>query len=211
MFREGVSFINDILFPINCVVCGREGQWWCSDCMPPSIAPIVWKPDPSSNAALTHVAALFEYGHEAPIGKCIQALKYNFQTGYTQVWERLLHYSTIRTDFVCIPVPLHSRRMRERGFNQAEYLAAVIAKNHGLSLNADSLKRVRYTHQQAHLHRLDRLRNVVDAFAWCGKVVPRRVYLVDDVYTTGATMQACAQVLHAAGVEHIEGLVVARD
>ena len=110
-----------------------------------------------------------------------------------------------------LAIPLHSKRLAERGFNQAEALAREIATLLDLPLIDTGLARVRATEQQAHLDARARAENMRDAFAWRGTAPPRRLLLVDDVLTTGATMGACAIVLRDAGAEAVHGLALARS
>lgn len=107
-------------------------------------------------------------------------------------------------DWILVPVPLHSRRLREREYNQAEELCRVLARLRGLQ-RVNVLRRIRYTRRQAMLNRAARLKNLQGAFVISAKererkkIVGRCVLLVDDVLTTGATASECAQILFAAG------------
>jgi ComF family protein len=113
---------------------------------------------------------------------------------------------------VVIPIPLHRARLRWRGFNQAALLGAALARRLNCSLDVSSLARVRATPSQTARDRAQRARNVRDAFAVRrpSRVAGRRVLLVDDVMTTGATAQECARVLRAAGARRIDVLTLAR-
>lgn len=102
---------------------------------------------------------------------------------------------------VLVPVPLHSTRLRERGFNQAERLAQTVGRMTGLSVRAGLLRRVRWTVSQTTLDPDERREAVRGAFRSCPAAAgPDRPILVDDVWTTGATAEACREVLLAAGV-----------
>jgi ComF family protein len=111
-----------------------------------------------------------------------------------------------------VPIPLHPTRMRERGFNQAIVLAQALAKRLGLPIRKDLLIRHRPTEPQAGLSRAERLANVREAFRlhpdpW---VRLKRILLVDDVYTTGATAEACARLLKQAGASTVTAAAIAR-
>jgi ComF family protein len=109
-----------------------------------------------------------------------------------------------------VPVPLSAARRRERGYNQAEALARVLATASGWSLDT-GLARIRATPPQVGLDRAARQRNVRDAFAWAGPALAgQHVLLVDDVLTTGATADECAAVLKAAGAAWVGLVTVAR-
>jgi ComF family protein len=111
-----------------------------------------------------------------------------------------------------VPVPLHPRRRRERGFNQAELLALALARGTGLEVSPGLLVRRRDTSSQAGLSAASRRRNVTGAFAarHRPRLVGRTLVLVDDVITTGATAAACARVLKQAGAAEVRLVTVAR-
>jgi ComF family protein len=115
-------------------------------------------------------------------------------------------------DDVVVPVPLHRRRRRERGYDQALLLAKVLARRLRLPLAAGALARTRYTSQQSLLPESQRWDNVRGAFAVRrrGAVEGRRVLLVDDVMTTGVTADECARVLKRAGAAQVHVLTIAR-
>lgn len=116
------------------------------------------------------------------------------------------------SNIVVIPVPLHPRRLRWRGFNQATQLARGFAEELQLPCNDIDLRRVHHTKSQAQLHASERKRNLQNSFVWRGgDLAGRKILLIDDVATTGATLQACGQALQAAGAAAIWGLVVAQN
>ena len=110
-----------------------------------------------------------------------------------------------------VAVPLHPDRMRQRGFNQAELLAAELRKRMTLSAPAGELVRTRPTPPQVGRDRLRRFANVKDAFAWRGASLQgESLLLIDDVATTGATLDACASALRGAGAGPVTGVSIAR-
>ena len=111
-----------------------------------------------------------------------------------------------------VPVPLHLERLRWRGFNQAQLLAAELARRCRLRLNPFALERVRPTVPQVGLDAAARRRNVVGAFRVGDRtgIARRRVLLVDDVYTSGSTTNECSRALRRAGAEVVDVLVLAR-
>ncbi len=112
-------------------------------------------------------------------------------------------------DVTVVPVPLHSKRLAERGFNQAQFLGGRVAKEMGWPLE-HFLYRSRETKTQTNLTREQRRMNVSSAFACKGDVAGKNILLVDDVITTGATLEECAKVLKRAGAKRVKALVVAR-
>lgn len=122
----------------------------------------------------------------------------------------------LRFDLV-IPVPLHKKRFRERGFNQSEILAREIHRSLGRGLINQAptigLERIKYTVPQAELDREQRLENLKDVFVWSGKsdlLVNKNILLVDDVTTTGTTLEECAKVLKINGAKSVWGIVLAK-
>ncbi len=114
-----------------------------------------------------------------------------------------------------IPVPLHRERLQQRGYNQAQLLAEVCSAALGLPLHISLLTRVRATAAQAHLSMRERQQNVAGAFLLDYKAKVRvlsqsNILLIDDVCTTGATLEACATPLFAAGAKTVWALVLAR-
>ena len=114
---------------------------------------------------------------------------------------------------VIVPVPMHPRRQRQRGYNQSELLARGLGRARALLVDTSSLRRIDAGRSQVRTaNRRERSRNVTDAFACAeGSFSDTRVLLVDDVCTTGATLEACAVALRSAGAVQVVGLTVARE
>jgi ComF family protein len=110
-----------------------------------------------------------------------------------------------------MPVPLSRKRLRWRGFNQAEILAKIFSENYGLEINTRDLIRVKHKKAQAKLNEIHRQENIKNCFTWRGgNLKKRNIILIDDVVTTGATLNECAKVLKANGAGQVFGLVVAK-
>jgi len=107
-----------------------------------------------------------------------------------------------------VPVPLHPAALRRRGFNPASTIAREVARARGLPLVPTALRRLRDTPSQTGLDRRQRERNLAGAFG-CPAPVPMRIWLVDDVVTTGSTLAAAARALHRAGAREIAGVCLA--
>jgi ComF family protein len=110
---------------------------------------------------------------------------------------------------VIAPVPLHPRRKHERGYDQSAILARWVGRTLDVPVEPHAVRRVRYTKQQANLSGAQRAQNVAGAFAAEEWVEGERVLLIDDVYTTGATLEACAAALRSVGAVSVTGLVFA--
>ncbi len=228
----------DLLFPPRCVHCGRMGESLCAVCratIQPPRGPRCERCDRSLGAApgprcglclarasatgqvaLARIIVATDYAGAAR--SAIRALKFRRQRRLAQPLGRLLTEALRRAEAppdLVIPMPLHATRRRERGYNQAALLARPVARALGLPLVEDALARVRATLPQTQLHRADRRANVAGAFALTESVAARalagkRILLVDDVTTTGATLEAAAEALLAARPAAIYALAVAR-
>ncbi len=148
---------------------------------------------------------------------CVHRLKYGRQMYFAQhLTDWLVGATRRQIDWpmvdVIVPVPLHPRKKRHRGFNQAEVLAEALGEAFGVRVDRRGLRRVKDTVTQTALDATARAHNLRDAFVASGVAAfaGKRVVLVDDVFTTGATLDACAKVLRVAGAERITVAAVAR-
>lgn len=204
-----------------CAACAHDlpalTQIRCPQCALPlssaqSACPDCTRHQPSFDAA--HAAWAYDF----PIDSLIRDFKYGhhlylgglFAEHLAKTVEQdLMAYGQARPDLI-VPMPLHPNRLRTRGFNQASEIARHLAKELGIPCAFDALTRVHDTPPQAGLHRDERWRNLVGAFACPKPLIANWVLLVDDVLTTGASLSACAEVLRSAGVSRVDVAVVAR-
>jgi ComF family protein len=159
----------------------------------------------------THCAYRYSY----PIDHLVRAFKYHDRLTHARVLGHLLAQSLAFARVepwpeLLIPVPLAEQRFRERGFNQASELAAQLQYKLSIPLRVDLLERKRVTREQAGLDRLGRRKNVRNAFAIREPLNVKHIAIVDDVVTTGSTVNEIARVLKRAGAETIEVWAVAR-
>lgn len=212
----------DLLFPPVCVGCSRVGRWICERCW--QVAP--WALDGgcvrcgawtearlcrscgSGVYLVTHIDAVMLY---EGIGKeAVETLKFRGRFAIKDLMGRLLAAAVQTGPDVVVPVPLHRARRRARGYDQARMLARVAAAELGVRYDDGTLTRTRRTRQQATLGKEERESNVQGAFTAGENLAGQRVLLVDDVFTTGATMEAAARALRAAGVVDLKGAAFAR-
>lgn len=199
-----------------CARCGEsyegalEGEFRCENCSDRELsfdfAIAAWH----AESVMRDLILKFKYGSELYLRGCLGDLM-------LPVLEEPRLKAESLADWLLVPVPLHGLRLREREFNQSEELARHLAKSTGIKME-DVLLRRRDTGHQAGLSRADRLANLRSAFGVKsayhkrgGRLVGRKVLLVDDVFTTGATTDACARVLRReSGVEKVVVITVAR-
>ncbi len=197
--RRGIQFILDRVFPVFCIECKKEGQWICADCVEKNISGRCKRLENISPFLFEHIY-LMEYDEKTLLGKAIRTLKYEYIEEMEIVFESFIK-KTIpkKLDYdIIVPVPLHKKRYAERGFNQVDIITKVLNKHTGISVN-NVLKRTRATKQQARLTKEERLQNMDNSFTCTNKLEVSSILLVDDVYTTGATIDACIKAITKSG------------
>jgi len=213
----------DLIYPQRCLACGGWGAALCARCgrwLPRAAAPRCarcWEPGPSPCRECARRAPAFAAARAACVmdgeaRRVVHALKYEGLTALAPAMAALLPDEAADGCDLVVPVPLHGGRERARGFNQAALLARAFAAAHGLPYDARAARRVRNTPQLAHgMGRAERRAVMAGAFAaQRARVDGRRVLLMDDVMTTGATLDACARALREAGAREVRALVFAR-
>jgi ComF family protein len=197
----------DLLFPPRCEICKKMGkEILCSECMRQIK---FMRPQMGVICATAYVGIMREALH------CLKFKKRKKLVNPLGVL--LVNYLSALPNFdvreidLIVPIPLHPRRLRQRGFNQSQLLANAVSKYFGVP-EKESLLRIRDTKPPFDLSRKERLLNIVGAFKVSNPsfVSNKRVLLVDDIYTTGATMTEGIKVLKAAGAKRIEILTMAR-
>lgn len=192
----------------SCPSCGRffEGEGddhLCGTCLesPPPFS--LHRSAGRYRGLLKDAVLLLKYRSSRPLGPELGRFAHDTLKGEEGLW-----WGTSAV----VPVPLHSRRRRERGFNQAEVAAGEVARLAGLPLERKALIKVRNTAAQTSLDQADRAINVKGAYAVAAPVRLRgkALLLVDDVYTTGATLRECASALKKAGAKDVRALTIAQ-
>ncbi len=226
VWLDVLAGLESFLFHPYCVLCEqrltRPSQLVCDGCLAelPAAKPAILRGEDlhedSRLAVFACVASLWQYSEQ--VEKVIHLLKYRRRPALAGVigvrmaplGAELTEWSD--TPVVFVPVPLHSVRLRERGYNQSALLARCVAEGIGVSLALRSLVRRRYTRSQAALGREERLRNVEGAFevTSSAEIAGKHCVLVDDVVTTGATSSVCAEALLRAGAAAVSLLTAAR-
>lgn len=236
IWKDKFQFLFDLFFPILCQRCGREGSYLCVECQQVIATPLqkCLVCDRVAFSGLTHngcqkktiaiTGLLVATSYETKfIRKLIWQFKYNFVQDIAEILGIILVDFLITQNLkeyfakcLIIPVPLHKSKLKQRGFNQAELLAEVVAKNLGLKL-LTALKRHKNTKAQVELDQEERKKNVRQVFRLSdgaklkNQLKNQRILLIDDVVTTGSTLNECAKVLRRAGAREIWALVVARN
>jgi ComF family protein len=240
------NFLLDLFFPKFCLGCQKEGLYLCDDCrslldisefnyclceshgQPKRLLPNSnnSKCQKCQDKKLSGLYFALPYKENTLAQKLIYNFKYKpylkdlAPTLASILIEHFILTNKNTDDFwensILVPVPLHIKKSRERGYNQSEELAKELSKIINIPVATDVLIKIKETKAQAESKREERIKNLQSAFA----VKPafaselqrgKKVFLVDDVYTTGSTMQECASVLLNAGVKSVWGIVIARE
>ncbi|MDD5349882.1 MAG: ComF family protein [Chthoniobacteraceae bacterium] len=237
LLRRAGTAVLDLLYPPHCAICRAatpSGEHLCAACRAQAPAlkgtlcavcstPFsgqISGPFVCSSCLERHFAftcAVSRYRSAGPVRELVHRLKY----------QRAVHLRGVLAGWLAealgdprlqdpppdrlVPVPLHPARQRERGFNQARLLAETLSRRSGIPLS-DCLRRVRFTPSQTRLDRKERMENLRDAFQLRQNCPVRNLHLllIDDVLTTGSTVDACARVLREAGAASVRVATVAR-
>lgn len=209
LIQQIIDVSVDLLFPPRCAGCGRVDYVWCEYCQERLEKTIF----PERVQPLAPLAAIAATGvHEGVIREAVQGLKYGHATILAQPLSERLVAQLNRQNWtidIIVPVPLHKTRLAERGYNQAQLLSEHVAEEILLPCLAEAVRRQRNTQSQVTLNAMERQTNLEDAFQANPQIVSgKRILLIDDVYTTGATLSACAQAILQAGAQAVYGLTV---
>lgn len=232
--KRVLIFILDLLFPIECLACGKSGVFLCPNCIktlkkPEKLKCVVCdKPSPfgkthqdcASKNKIDGLIIALDY-HDANVRIAIGNFKYKLVKDLGEDLSQILYDSVLNNSlenlfktFKILPVPLHIKRLRWRGFNQAEILANNLAEKLNTQIDKDLLDRVKNTKPQSELKRDKRLKNIENAFVLKNPdtdLSGQKFLLVDDIATTGATFNEIAKVLKKAGAEEVWAIAIARD
>lgn len=186
---------------VRCMKCGKglpdDNAQYCYDCE-------------RVNHDYTQAAAAFVYNDE--IKKSIYAYKYKGKRVYSKWYARKLFekcgmYLAMWKPDVIVPIPLHPDRQRKRGYNQAELLANELSALTGIKVDTNYLLRTKNTKPLKTMDNVGRIKNLEKAFIVNENSVKyNKIMLIDDIYTTGATFDACARVLKSNGAEYVYGI-----
>ncbi|MBD3378296.1 hypothetical protein GF406_24925 [candidate division KSB1 bacterium] len=217
--RPFIQTLLDVLYPPVCVLCqsplDAEQHYLCSACwhsFPRAVPATIMG---TEYHAFTCSVAAFDY--DRSVQKVVHFFKYRHLPALAremglELAETLKGSPIVNEIDLIVPVPLHPLRRREREYNQAEIISSAIAGHLSLPHCANALHRTQYTRPQASMDREHRFDNVKHAFTFNSlcDVKLKSVAVVDDVLTTGNTLNACARILSQAGADKVFALSIAR-
>lgn len=227
--RRLVDEAWNAVLPSHCLLCGARGQGalsLCADCaadMPrndvccPRCALPLAAPAPACGRCVKRApawdTAWVPFRYEWPLAQLEARFKFggDLAAGRTLAAAWTASPPPVELPQAVVPVPLHRSRLRRRGYNQTLELARPLARTLGVPLLRDALVRIRATHAQTDLNAVQRRRNVRGVFAVrADTALPAYVAVLDDVFTTGATLGECVRVLKRAGVARVDVWALAR-
>ncbi|HOU23300.1 MAG TPA: ComF family protein [Anaerolineae bacterium] len=203
-----------LLFPPRCVACRQRGELLCPSCLASvRLRHLVPAGSLHDLHPLSGVRSAAEFA--GPMRQAVHHFKYGGLRALAPTLGKMLADNWSEDPYpadLIVPVPLHSSRLRQRGYNQSALLARELGCRTGLPVSEQALTRKIATPPQVGLNAHDRTLNMQGAFACEGGTVRgRAVVVIDDVMTTGATLRACAEELLAAGASRVWGLTLAAE
>ncbi|MDE2231421.1 MAG: ComF family protein [Candidatus Omnitrophica bacterium] len=207
----------ELFFPDNCLLCrrflnSRHQRQLCAACLESlEFNPRPLRPLPSG---LTLTQAWSACLYNEPAQKLLHAFKYSSKTSLSKTFVALMidfidrHHIPVREFDLIVPIPLHPARLRERGYNQSALLSKGLSRHYGIPHTENLLTRRKMTRSQTELGAKQRWTNMEGAFKMKNSTdaKAKSVVLVDDLYTTGATLNAAAQTLMTAGAARVGAL-----
>ncbi len=217
--KKYLIYIRNILFPKKCVSCNQADLWICQKCL--DKVPIRQLPEFEKIRYQDYIDKIYitSYYNDNNIKKIIDLFKFKWQENLEKPLTYLIlkfisknKLSTLISNSILIPIPLHKRRYLERGFNQSELLAGGLSKKYNTPICTDLIRK-KYTKHQTLLNLDKRQKNIVDAFVLKNNksILGRNILLVDDVITTGASLNEAARILRQAGAKKVNALVLAKN
>lgn len=215
----------DFIFPVSCLNCRQENTWLCRKCLEKINLQNKYIAKSSKNPWLDFIIISGSYKNPI-LQKTIKCFKYKSVETLALPLSKLLKKTLLnypwllKQNWKIIPVPLHRRRELERGFNQNLILAKQIWpyrdwRNQSLqnSILDQTLIRFKYTKPQTKLKKTERQLNIKGAFTVkdAKQIEKQNILLIDDVLTTGSTLNECAKILKQAGASNVGAIVVAED
>ena len=199
----------DLIFPINCLGCGQPGNFICFNC---------FEKIPLNTKPILNNLLIASYYKNPLVKQLIHSYKYDFVKDLAkplgQLMVKKLAQQNIKNP-VLIPVPLHAKRLRWRGFNQSEELALVISQKLNIPVINNVLIRTKHTSPQAKIENLKQRKiNIKNSFQininFKKSLKNKNIILIDDISTTGATIEECAKTLKPLKPKTVYGLVIAK-
>ncbi|MBI2609836.1 ComF family protein [Candidatus Giovannonibacteria bacterium] len=213
LIHTGLDNFFSLLFPERCIGCLKEKVFLCELCIKKA------KKESEIKNPGPFLDKLYSFGFydNRVLKRAIRRFKYHGTARLSHPFSQMLHhlfrtYLTSETNAVLLPIPISKKRLRKRGYNQAELISKALSDRTGIENMSDIILKVKDTPTQTALSSAKRISNVINSFriSTSEKIAGRTVFLIDDISTTGATLNEAARVLKDAGAKKVIGLVIAR-
>lgn len=208
IFRRIATDTLDLIFPPMCHSCGRVDTRWCDVCLTELLNTPIYISDYPTEI-LTAISVTSQ--HSGKIQQAIQAMKYHNTPALAKPLGDRLYLALQQKEWTydtMIPVPMFQDRLKKRGYNQAYLLSKQVEERMNITCQPHLLSRHRDTNYQVGLNALERRENVKDAFVVTGDVSDKSILLIDDVVTTGSTLNECAIALFNANAKAVYAITV---
>jgi len=229
------NFLLDLLFPKFCISCGKDGSYLCQNCfslidiLERQYCPFCSRPKIvidgktcnfcNRSKSLNGLYCAASYNNFI-VKKLINQFKYEpyikelSKPLSSLIVTHLINLDKVENfqDYILVPIPLHKKKLKKRGFNQASEIAKELSENLKIPVFNDALIKTKQTPAQVNLKKEEREENIKGVFL-CQKpelVMGKKILLIDDIFTTGSTMEQCARLLKEAGAKVVWGIIVAR-
>ena len=215
----GAAMVDSLLaalFPWACVLCGRPGAGidLCAACLDD----LPWLGADPAAQVLPGIDGIAAVEYRPPVDMMVTALKFHRSRVHGRVLgellairiQELLQMNAVLLPDCLVPVPLHPRRLRSRGYNQTTLIASAVARALDLAVEPGLLRRLEHRGSQVSLGRAQRMQNPAGSFSGSAAVAGRRVAVIDDVITTGATLRECTRALLDAGAASVTSWAASR-
>lgn len=236
--KEFFEYIINILFPSVCCICGKfNKKWICINCykkieklmineifLYDKYAELRLKNDAENKNIFYkekinyYDKILYIFKYEGIIRKLIIDYKFNDKSYLNNFFSSIILNNKFDCDIlkkydIIISVPLSKKRMNKRGYNQTDLIARKISKSLNIEYKLDYLVKIKETIKQSSLNKKERIQNIKDAFVFNNKynIKNKKIILIDDVFTTGNTVNECSKVLRKNGAKEILVLIIAKD
>ena len=213
------TFVSNLIYPPACGICGKfNSDFLCNKCQKLLESQAKFEIEKNSNPNYYFEEHLYIFEYQGMIRKVILDYKFNdksylYKTIVNFLLKNEKFFPILKSYDTIVPVPISQKRRKERGYNQSELMAKEIARNVSMKYNKQSLFKTKNIIEQSKLNREERQKNIQGVYGLrnAEMLQGKKILLIDDIYTTGSTVNECSKVLKQAYPRKIGVLTIARD
>lgn len=211
--------IENIIFPTCCLICGKlTKEIICKECEKDIYSKTIYKVEKKESENIYFKNHIYIFEYKDKIRDLILGYKFNGKSYLYKLFSKII----IKSEKICgilkkydiiIPVPIHKKRKKQRGYNQSELIAKEIAKNINIEYRNDIIEKTKNNLPQSSLTKEQRKQNVKNVYKIKNKekIENKKIIIIDDIYTTGNTVKAISKILKENGAKEITILTIAKD